>query len=232
MQTLYVGNENNKVIYFDNFLANPDVLVEAAVQADFIPYPTAAQRKGYPGVRTAAPAAYGELLRNKVIEIVQKEYGVPADCQLSMLQEAMCLMTLPAASLGPLQTIPHFDTSNPYFFATLLYLCGEEHGGTGFYRHNRTGYEAITPERSEGYLDCCYHELNNHRREKRYFSESDQFFTRVGFIPAKFNRLVIYPGCLLHSPNIVSAASINNNPRTGRLTANVFFSFSELACRE
>lgn len=225
MQTLHVGDEQNKVIYFDNFLANPEALVEAAAHSRFIPYPAAAQRKGYPGLRTAAPAAYGELLRKQVVDIVRREFAVPEDSPLSMLQEAMCLMTLPAAALGPLQTIPHFDASNPRFFATLLYLCGEEHGGTGFYRHNRTGYEAITPARCDNYLDVCYDELNNHRREKRYFLESDEFFTKVGFVPARFNRLVIYPGCLLHSPNILSGISISDDPRVGRLTANVFFSF-------
>lgn len=226
MQTLYMGNENNKVIYFDNFLSHPDILVEAAIQSSFTPYPAAAQRKGYPGLRAAAPAGYGELLRKQVADIVKQEFSVPADSELSMLQEAMCLMTLPAADLGPLQTIPHFDASNPRFFATLLYLCGEGHGGTGFYRHNRTGYEAITPGRCDDYLDSCYEELNSSRREKRYFSESDQFFTKVGFIPARFNRLVIYPGCLLHSPNIFSPISISADPKVGRLTANVFFCFN------
>lgn len=225
MQTLYMGNENNKIIYFDNFLANPDILVEAAAQSRFTPYPAATQRKGYPGLRTAAPAVYGELLRSSVVDVVRHEFSIPSDSQLSMLQEAMCLMTLPASALGPLQTIPHFDTSNPHFFAALLYLCGEEHGGTGFYRHNATGYEAITPERCDTYLDTCHDEFNNHRREKRYFSESDQFFTKVGFISAHFNRLVIYPGCLLHSPNILSGISISEDPRMGRLTANIFFSF-------
>lgn len=174
MQTLYMGNENNKIIYFDNFLANPDILVEAAAQSRFTPYPAATQRKGYPGLRTAAPAVYGELLRSSVVDVVRHEFSIPSDSQLSMLQEAMCLMTLPASALGPLQTIPHFDTSNPHFFAALLYLCGEEHGGTGFYRHNATGYEAITPERCDTYLDTCHDEFNNHRREKRYFSESDR----------------------------------------------------------
>lgn len=227
MQTLYVGSENNKLIYFDNFLANPDGLVDAAVQSRFEPYPVAVQRKGYPGLRAAAPALYGEFLRNNIVNVVRKEFSISPESSLSMLQEAMCLMTVAASDLGPLQTIPHFDTSDPRFFAALLYLCGEEHGGTGFYRHNATGYEAITPERSNMYLDVCHDEFNNHRREKRYFSDTDQFFTKTGFIAARFNRLVVYQGCLLHSPNILSGISINDDPRKGRLTANVFFKFND-----
>lgn len=225
MQTLFVGNENNKVIYFDNFLENPSLMVEAAAQSVFSPYAAAAQRKGYPGLRTPAPAFYGQQLRAGVLDIVKREFGVPEQSNVTMLQEAMCLITVPEPALGPLQTIPHFDASNPRFFATLLYLCGEEHGGTAFYRHNQTGYEVISPVRCDHYLDVSYDELNSKRRVKRYFNESDELFTKIGFIPARYNRLVIYPGSILHSSNIYSDISINSNPRQGRLTANVFFSF-------
>lgn len=225
MQTLSVGNEKNKVIYFDDFLVEPSRLVEFASGAVFSPYAAAAQRKGYPGVRTPAPADFANQFKITVGKIIKSEFGIPAETKITALQNAMCLMTVPEIELGPLQRIPHFDASNPYFFATLLYLCGEGHGGTGFYRHNSTGYESITPERCDPYLDASYEELNRKKPERRYFSESDEFFTKVGFIPAQFNRLVIYPGCLLHSANILSDISINPDPKTGRLTANNFFSF-------
>ncbi len=225
MQTLYMGNERNKVLCFDNFLASPEQLVDHARQSHFSPYPAAVQRKGYPGVRTAAPADFGSQLRNRIGDIIKNEFGIPEEARITPLQDALCLMTVPETELGPLQRVPHFDASNPFFFATLLYLCGEEHGGTGFYRHNSTGYESITPERCDLYLDSSYEELNNKKPERRYFSESNDFFTRVGFIPARFNRLVVYRGCVLHSANILSEISLNPDPVAGRLTANIFFSF-------
>lgn len=225
MQALYMGNEKNKVLCFDDFLANPAQLIDHARQSKFSPYPAAVQRKGYPGVRTAAPADFGDELRGRIGEIIKHEFGIPADANITPLQDALCLMTVPETELGPLQRIPHFDASNPHFFAALLYLCGEEHGGTGFYRHKRTGYESITPERCDHYLDSSYEELNSKKPERRYFSESDDFFIKVGFVPAQFNRLVVYRGCVLHSANILSGISLNPDPDVGRLTANIFFSF-------
>lgn len=225
MQTLYMGHEKNKVLCFDDFLASPAQLIDHARQSSFAPYPAAVQRKGYPGVRTAAPAELGSQLRERIGGIIKHEFGIPAEAKITPLQNALCLMTVPETELGPLQRVPHFDASNPHFFATLLYLCGEEHGGTGFYRHNSTGYEAITPERCDPYLDSSYEELNSKKPDRQYFSESNDFFTKVGFIPARFNRLVVYRGCVLHSANIFSGISLNPDPVVGRLTANIFFSF-------
>lgn len=226
MQTLYMGDENNKVLCFDDFLINPNALIDHARQSTFSPYAAAAQRKGYPGVRAPAPADFGSQLRGQIGEMVKREFAIPAAANITPLQDAMCLMTVPETELGPLQRIPHFDASNPQFFAALLYLCGEEHGGTGFYRHNSTGYESITPERCDNYLDLSYEELNTVKPPRHYFSESDNFFTKIGFIPARFNRLVVYRGCVLHSANILSTLSLNLDPGAGRLTANIFFSFN------
>ncbi len=225
MQTVLIGEEKNKVLVFDDFLTSPSELVEFAESSTFIPYPAAVQRKGYPGVRTPAPVDYGDHLRKGVGELVRQEFGISTDAKIKTFQEALCLMTVQEAELGPLQTIPHFDASDPNFFAVLLYLCGDEHGGTAFYQHNSTHYESITPERCDNYLDSCYEELNSKKREKRYFSDSDELFTKIGFMPVRFNRLVIYRGCLLHSANILSDISINSNPAVGRLTANIFLSF-------
>jgi hypothetical protein len=225
VQTIQFGNEQGKIICFDDFLEKPSLLIDIAANSTFSPYAAAQQRKGYPGVRTPAPAELGKQMRGQICEIIKREFNIPEAAKITPLQDAMCLMTVPEFKLGPLQTIPHFDASNPNFFATLLYLCGEEHGGTGFYRHNSTGYESITPERCDHYLDICYEELNSKKRDKRYFSQSDDYFTKIGFIPARFNRLVVYRGCLLHSANILSDISLCADPRVGRLTANIFFSF-------
>ena len=225
MQILEVGEEKNKVIILDNFLERPSDLKAFARNVEFAPYPIAVERKGYPGVRSAAPAEYGEQVRARVDAIVRSEFGIPQSAKLRTFQEALNLISVPEEELGPLQRIPHFDASDPNFFAVLLYLCDESHGGTGFYRHNSTGFERITPERLDPYLDSCYEELNRSRRPKRYFSESDDLFTKVGFVPARFNRLVIYRGGVLHSANISDERSINLCPQTGRLTANVFIGY-------
>lgn len=225
MQLLEIGNEKNKIVILDDFLDSPAELIQFANEVQFTPYPVAAERKGYPGVRTAAPASYGNLVRDRVDGIIRSEFGIPEESKLKTYQEALNLISVPEDELGPLQRIPHFDASDPLFFAVLLYLCDDSHGGTGFYRHKSTGFERITPDRVDPYLDCCYEELNRQRMPKRYFSESDELFTKVGFVPARFNRLVIYQGGVLHSANISGDHSISLCPQTGRLTANVFLGY-------
>ncbi|MFC6632634.1 DUF6445 family protein [Microbulbifer taiwanensis] len=225
MQIIEMGEERNRVIVLDDFLEYPKVLVDFARRAEFTPYPIAVERKGYPGVRAAAPPNYGELVRSRVDSIVRSQFQISAQDELKTYQEALNLISVPEERLGPLQRIPHFDASDPQFFAVLLYLCDDSHGGTGFYRHNSTGFESITPERCDRYLDCCFEELNSNRRPKKYFSESDDLFTKVGFVSARFNRLVIYRGGMLHSANISGNHSISRSPDSGRLTANVFIGY-------
>ncbi|WP_043318762.1 DUF6445 family protein [Microbulbifer sp. HZ11] len=225
MQVLKIGEEGNKVIILDDFLENPQELVTFAKSAHFSPYPIAVERKGYPGVRAAAPASYGDLVRERVDAIIRAEFGVPTVAKLNTFQEALNLISVKEEDLGPLQRIPHFDASDPNFFAVLLYLCDDHHGGTGFYRHNSTGFERVTPERCDAYLDNCYEELNSQRWPKKYCLDEHKLFTRIGFVPAKFNRLVIYRGGTLHSANILGGHSISDCPETGRLTANVFIGY-------
>jgi predicted urease superfamily metal-dependent hydrolase len=132
---------------------------------------------------------------------------------------------MPASELGPLQRTPHFDASTPYHMAVLLYLCNERHGGTGFYRHNATGLQQITESTREHYLDVYYQEINAKRPAQRYFDDSTEQFQFLGMIPAKFNRLVMYHGSLLHTACINPAISITDDPRKGRLTVNTFYDF-------
>ncbi len=224
MQVLSFGDEKNKAIVLDDFHAHPETLVQFAAQSEFAPWPMLAERKGYPGVRTSAPEALGLEVLDRLAPVLRSEFGIGSVETLKLQQETLNLMTVPEPELGPLQRAPHFDTSAPNLFAILLYLCDDSHGGTGFYRHRSTGYESITPDRVEHYLDRCFIEFNKYRRPMKYCNESDDLFTKVGFVPAKYNRLVIYRGCVLHSANILGDHSISASATRGRLTANIFVS--------
>jgi len=107
----------------------------------------------------------------------------------------------------------------------LLYLCNEEHGGTAFYRHKATGLQQVTADNREHFLDVYYDELNARPPAQRYFDDSDASFEFLGMMPARFNRLVVYRGSLLHSAVVNPRLSINANPLTGRLTLNSFYDF-------
>ena len=215
----------HQALIIDDFLLAPEAMRSAALAAEFSQYPGYENKKGYPGIRAIAPYAYSVNLTLFLEPLLKAFFNVPTELDIRKSVCAFSLTTMTPQELGPLQRTPHFDASTPHHLAVLLYLCGEEHGGTAFYRHNATGIQRLTAENREHYLDVYYEEINRRRPAMRYFDESDEQFTRVGFIPAKFNRLVAYRGSLLHSACINPKLSIGTDPRVHRLTVNTFYDF-------
>lgn len=226
IKVLNPANSIQKVIVIDNLLQNPEHLIEFAAQHSFEPYPGHTPGKGYPGVRLVPPNTYSQTIVDFIKPIINKEFGIADNIELRKSECAISLMTTQPEQLGPIQCVPHFDTSNVNQFAVLLYLCDKTHGGTAFYRHNATGLEFISAANSERYLDIFFAELNAKKPVQGYFTDSDERFTKIGFLPAALNRMVIYRSCVIHSPYLLNPAhSINPNPRTGRLTVNTFVAF-------
>jgi hypothetical protein len=223
VQSVQVGE--HAVVFIDDFLEDPQALVDAARRSAFEPYPGLAERKGYPGLRAPVPADYSARLTALMEPLIRLNFGVPEGLALRKSECAFSLTTMAPEALGPLQRTPHFDASTPHHIAVLLYLCGPEHGGTGFYRHRATGLQQVTADNREPFLDAYYAELNARPPAPRYFDDSDAHFEFLGMMPARFNRLVVYRGSLLHSAVINPARSIDADPRTGRLTANSFYDF-------
>ncbi|MDN3919732.1 DUF6445 family protein [Roseateles violae] len=223
IQSVQIGE--HPLVFIDDFLEDPQALVEVACRSAFTPYAGVAERKGYPGVRAAVPADYSANLTALMEPLIKLNFGVPEELALRKSECAFSLMTVPPQSLGTLQRTPHFDASTPHHMAVLLYLCGPEHGGTAFYRHKATGLQQITPENRERYLDAFAAELQARPPQARYFSDSDEHFEFLGMMPARFNRLVIYRGSLLHTACINPQRSLGSDPRGGRLTVNTFYDF-------
>jgi hypothetical protein len=216
---------NHKLLVIDNFLKTPELMTEFASRSQFSLYPGYQNKKGYPGIRAAAPKDYSYNLTMYLEPIIKNEYSIPENLDIRKSVCVFSLITMKPQELGALQLTPHFDSSTPHHIAVLLYLCNQEHGGTAFYRHNATGLDHITTETRENYLDVYYDELNTKRPKPGYCSESNELFTKTGMIEAKFNRLVIYKGCTLHAPFINPSISVDPNPATGRLTVNTFYDF-------
>lgn len=215
-----------KIIVVENFLANPQALMDFAVTNNFEPYPRATSGKGYPGVRLTPPNEYSLAITEFIKPLIQREFGIAANVEMRKSECAISLMTLKPEELSPAQCVPHFDTSNINQFAIILYLCDQIHGGTAFYRHNATGFEFITPSTSDQYFDNLFAEQKIRPPARKYFTDSDSQFTKLGILPANFNRMVIYRSCTLHSPYLTNIEhSINSDPRTGRLTVNTFVAF-------
>ena len=212
------------VVFVDDFLLDPQALVEAAGRARFEPCPGADEGRGYPGVRAPAPPAYSARLTELLDPLIKANFDVPEALAVKKAPCAFSLTTVAPQDLGPLQRVPHFDASTPHTMAVLLYLCDERHGGTAFYRHRATGLQQITAGDLDRYGAAVYAEVDRHPPPPRYFDDSDRHFELLGVMPARFNRLVIYRGNLLHGA-IVNPRRLVADPRAGRLTVNTFYDF-------
>ena len=223
VQSVTIGS--HQVLLIDDFLEDPQALVEAACDAHFEPCPGADEGKGYPGRRATAPAAYSQSLVSLLEPLIRVNIGIDDTLPLRKTPCMFSLTTFPPERLGPLQRIPHFDSSAPRYMAALLYLCDARHGGTGFYRHRATGLQRITPDTVERYGSAVRAELAARPAPPRYFDAGDDRFEFLGMLPAKFNRLVVYSGALLHTACVNPRLSISGDPRQGRLTVNTFVDF-------
>lgn len=223
IRSVAVGDHS--VVFIDDFLQDPHAVVEAAAAATFAPASAPGGKTGYPGLRAPAPADYMQAITALLDPLIKVNFGVPQALPVKMGLSAFSLTTTAPEALGPWQRLPHFDASTPHHMAAVLYLCGPEHGGTGFYRHNATGLQRITPDHRERYLDACHAELQRGLPPARYFDRSDERYTFLGMMPARFNRLAVYPGSLLHSACIDPRHSLSADPRRGRLTVNTFYDF-------
>lgn len=224
INTINIGG--NKAVYIDDFLDDPAALVNYAQKSPFSPYPGKDEKKGYPGIRARVPDIYSYNITMLLEPLIKELFGAPAEKDIRKSVCAFSLITTKIEELGPQQLTPHFDSSTPNHIAVLLYLCDSKHGGTAFYRHNATGYEQITKNNVDNYLNTYHKELTNSPTKKNhYITESSENFTQIATIDAKFNRLVLYKGSLLHSAHVKSEESIDSNPQTGRLTVNTFYDF-------
>lgn len=216
---------DHRVLVIDDLLEDPDAMVAAASRSGFQPYPSLAERVGYPGIRAPAPAGYSAQLTAVMAPLLQQHLGVPAGRPPRKAPCFFSLTTLQPDELGPMQRTPHFDASTPHHVAVLLYLFKGDEGGTAFYRHRATGLQQVTPQNREDFLDAYYAELDTQAPPPGYVYASDDRFELLGTVPARFNRLVVYHGSLLHSGVIDPQKSLDSDPRTGRLTVNSFYDF-------
>lgn len=223
LQVFAAGAEQTAIIVIDDFaLDTSDVIRHACESVSFDIDKTSA----YPGVRAYLSRGHVIVAVNSILELICRVYSIPETLRLRPVSTFYSLVSTSPNELRPLQRVPHFDCNRPYYFAITHYLHEGAHGGTGLYRHKPTGFENITEGRLDEYIEAGDKFIKAHGEPRaEYFTESDdhyELFERIDYRP---NRLVVYPGTLLHSGLIDPATDINSDPWTGRLTANIFVEF-------
>ena len=222
-QIITVGNEKTPVIIIDDFVINTEELIaDACNNASF----NAVKDSYYPGLRAPLPDEYLTKVLQTVGQGISRVYQVPLRLNLKAENAYYSLITTQEKDLHHLQKMPHFDSSGQYYFAILHYLNSDPHGSTGLFRHVPTDFERINDTKLEHYFNAAQ-TFNNENDDpaQQYFKTSTAHYQLIHQIEYKPNRLVIYPGNLLHSILVCPETDIDADPATGRLTANVFIEF-------
>jgi hypothetical protein len=151
--------------------------------------------------------------------------------------ESICryaMVTLQPEALCPIQWLCHRDDvgldARLSMQASVLYLFHDpELGGTGFY----------VPTRNESDTGVLFADARlapplafatKYGLSPGYMHESNGWFRRIGGIVAKWNRLIIYDGGMLHASDIAAPDRLSSDPESGRLTLNGFFTCRRNLC--
>ena len=214
-----IGAEQEPILLVDNMLSNPEALLRSADDATFAPAFTPAG--GYPGLRAAVPRAYTDAMIRTLMGPIQETFGL-GPVQASKVECTFSIVTLPPDRLAPPQRAPHVDSTDRHQFAILHYLSKPDFGGTAFYRHRATGFETITSDRKDRFLAARAEE----GWAPGYVADGEPWFEQTVEVDAAFNRVIIYRSNILHSGRILLPDRLSPDPRLGRLTANIFVTFS------
>lgn len=222
VQWLELGHHRTRALLIDDALTDLTQLRQDAVSAAF----RADQASYYPGVRAELPQAYARCVLEALYPLLLQLVQPPPDYRLIPQQWYFSLLTTPAAQLSPLQRLPHFDKADPLHLAILHYLAEGPHGGTGFFRHDASGLEKIVPAQQQMYFTQLQQQLSEDGGAAGGFPDANtRHFTLYQRLPYKPNRLLIYPGHLLHSALVEPDTDLSAAPQRGRLTANLFVQF-------
>lgn len=212
-----VGNEKTPVLVVDNFLYEAEALLGFAVKfGEF--------RDGtdyYPGIQSKVPDFYTQALQTYLRDIICRTFNITPE-NISHSQSMYSMVLTPPAKLALPQSRPHTDTITQHKLACVHYLCTPDKGGTSLYRHRATGFEQLSPERMDVYAEHLAKEAQDVNWHKKYINGSNQYYEEIGRYEANFNRLIMYPGDVLHSASIPENFQFRPNPVVGRLTLNSF----------
>ncbi len=224
-----VGDERTPVIVLDDPIQSVDDLQQYAYRQAVFDIDS---EFAYPGIRAPLPTEYAELLVPQLAGLLAHVYDVPRSFDYRLIHHVFSLITTRPQDLDPLQRIPHTDSRLPYYFATVHYLNSGEHAGTGFFRHRPTGFERISEQRYPQLVQAGNAHMQAHGLPaEKYINSSDDHFELIAEVEHRPNRLVMYPGNLLHSGLIQPDRDISTDPSEGRLTANLFLYFDQRGTR-
>jgi hypothetical protein len=223
VQVHTVGKAETPVIVIDEFGQDlTDLIANACDSAEYGPDATSM----YPGLRARLPKSYTRTVLKQLYRLFFGVYSIPTNLGMKAVNASYSLITTPETGLKPGQCRPHIDSTRPHYLAILHYLNEGPFCDTGLFRHRETGLERITEDRLDEFNRSRKAYAAVHGQDERAYvkGSNDQYelYHRIEYRP---NRLAVYPGSLLHSGLVDPAVDVNPDPRSGRLTANIFVDF-------
>lgn len=217
-----IGQSRSHVVVIDDFLEEARAVVEAA--AALAPFPPESDT-AYPGLRRQiSPAdpvsAYVLKALQAASPYIVKGFGAAG---FAVTEASFSLVTTRPDALRSVQRVPHIDSDDQMLLAIIHHLHDIPDTGTAFYRHIATGLERADSSSSTNLRQHLQAEAARlETAETGFAGDSNDTFEKIFAVEGRFNRLVIYPGCLLHSGVISPDFAYSADPRKGRLTANIF----------
>jgi hypothetical protein len=216
-----VGKEQNPIVVIDGFSGRLDDILRLAEA--LAPYPSI-EGNYYPGLRRVidpsdAANDYVEQTCRDAAQFIAGAFDVDS---FNLLEASFSMVTMNPADLTLRQRAPHFDSTDPKYFAILHYLRVPDGSGTAFYRQRATGIERVTDLNVSTFVPVAQVQAAQLPADSGYIAGSDTFYEQIEAVEAVPDRLLIYQGSLLHSGIIPLEMSFSADPRQGRLTANLF----------
>ncbi len=210
-----IGAEREPVVLIDGFSGRIAELAAAGRAANYAP------QSMYPGLRSPADRAYLEPMQPLLDQLFARVFALPnvrvEGCDYSVV-------SLAPEDLSTAQSIPHYDDVGPGVIALLHYTQGPETGGTAFYRHRRTGFESLRPERLALYAAALAQDEQEYGPvPPGYIGGDTERFEQIAAFEARPDRAILYRGRTLHSGMIPQAPDPAGAVTHGRLTINTFF---------
>lgn len=194
------------LLIIDDFLTDP---LAARRQALALAYDPANKHGNYPGLMSDRPLDIAGLDSAVSGLVGEALVGAPGT------MHGHCRLTL-RADRGV--TGVHID---PCQYSGILYLSLPEHcrGGTEFFRHRRTGLDAVPLDlgriQAAGYpeINALVEDVVN--RDSRAPSK----WERTSVVPMRFNRLLLFSPWMFHN----AAPAFGDRAENGRLIQTLFF---------
>lgn len=220
-------NEEFFVLVVDDFLLNPDEVVEYA-KSRHVEFEM--PERSYPGRILAVGEQHTGELHRFWRSPLSREFSFAR----SDINDAwqLSLTTLQPEDFSWIQRLCHTDprTENGREnFAAVIYLFDQpELGGTGFYRYrdpkfweSMTAKQRNDPNAGFSIVSTRY---SMFREAPIYMTETNEVAELLTMVPAKFNRMICYSGAIPHNAFITDASLLKDDITSGRLTLNCFAS--------